>query len=275
MSLIHRDGGFGKEWRAGLKSLWPIAVVMILVITFAVGYLRSNASIESFWLLAMMIAFACPVSLLGLGFFDKEDFHPAGAFRSSPPAIRRSILGEKLAALGAQWAALAVLYIIICALLPPLWNRRWPPMLSENAPLAAQWGGAKIIYISLCAGMVSTALIVAFSLLMRLALFAGAFGLIAWVFCAKYISASAFGANIPIMAPAWDGAVRWFCFESIALSAALVGWVFFAACHTRLMERGAWLRAYLAILFGAIVIEMSYTIFLCDWRELVFVVFGM
>ena len=57
--------------------------------------------------------------------------------------------------------------------------------------------------------------------------------------------------------------------------AILLAWLFFVFCRTPLQELSATQRALLAIVFTIGAVEFFGTIYLCDFRDLAFIVFGV
>ena len=96
------------------------------------------------------------------------------------------------------------------------------------------------------------------------------------------VSGVFFAPLVMIMALDWvappsggEPSVWLWVWRNAVMAAALGAWLFYLFCRTAIQERGPGVRFAFGILFAVTAIELAATVFLCDFRDLLFIVTGM
>ncbi|MCX7014060.1 MAG: hypothetical protein NTW86_16155 [Candidatus Sumerlaeota bacterium] len=252
-----------KEWRAR-RWLLPLLLGLIAAAPFlcsAVPWLGTT----QYWeldpgraSLAMLSAFALGVAILSSTFLSPEEFDPARSFLYTLPIPRWRILGQKLRALAIQWLVLTALYVFLLAVwwkgAPPKWE--WVVFLK-----AILFSASAIVFVAILSLHLRSPIVTLVVCAIVLPL------VFAILFADGLAAIKESDKTIPLQARE--------VVNCLVAAALLIGWLFFLFCRTRLLELSLGARSLLGLLFAVIMLEIFFTIFLCDWRDLAFLVFGI
>jgi hypothetical protein len=246
-----------KEWRekrwilatlAGLIALFPLLVAPAMPV--AAPLPKDWADLA--WLL--WAPFGVGVLILGAMLFSAEEHDPARGFLYTLPISRGAILGDKLKTLGLSWLLLAAVAAAATHL------------HVGNALDGEAWAllgslvcfGALLTTLSVILGLHFRAVIVTLVVVTILAL-----PLVPVLFTEVFVGDFRLDLAVSLVLRCAIGV------------AALTGWLFFLFCRTGLQELQPTPRALLGLLFIVAALEVFATAFLCDWRDLAFILFGI
>lgn len=277
MKLIRNERDiFWKEWRTKRALLISVAAV-ILSIPLIILALRWGVEMSlprAYWmdidayLLVGLTVMTLGVAVVSATLFSREEHDPARGFLYTLPISRSEILGSKLRALGAHLGALAgvgaVAALIVLAI--------------RSADFEAAQRGA----LDHRSGAFTLALpvIIGFSAL-ALQIVAGALLTVIFSFHFRSPLVTTLIAPIPailmilLLRFSGAGGPTLFLIDNVILAGALVAWMYFVYCRTPLHELSDTKRVLLWLLFVAVFAELEFTFFLCDFRDLAFLVFGV
>jgi hypothetical protein len=272
-------GIFWKEWRAKARMMVCLAAAVFVGTPLAVALLRTNTFTffersNTDWVAASATIFALSAIALGAMLIGREEQDPARAYLYVLPVSRRRILAAKLAALASQWLALllalGLIYLWVGTILGPSQvGHSAPPSDMPSAGKPHDQIDIWLTVLFVCFGLIASLLAAILSLHVRsaiLTVFLAIFGILPLVMVLRVFASGS--ENL------FDGYVRSFVCAMV-LFLVLVAWLFFAFCRTPLQELGPTPRTLLALLFIVALAEFAFTVFLCDWRDLVFIAFGI
>jgi len=267
---LHERGLFWKEWREKrwLLALFALAMILIPVLLIAFGGLHRAGDVDEA-IFPVLGFFSLGVMALGALLLSREEEDPARAFLYTLPLSRGRILATKLGALASQWLVLALLLLVLAAL--HLLGREVPQNVQAALALEQSW---RIVFVFLLWSPLMLLLAAIFSLHLRSILVTLVLTL---VFCIPVVVVLSVGAGARLPGQSfWEEAPNVFLFGSCVLAAAmLAGWLFFLFCRTAIQEMGNTSRVLLALLFGVGAVEVIFTVFLCNYRDLIFILFGI
>lgn len=267
---LHERGLFWKEWREKrwLAATIALSMVLVPVAIVALGGLHRSVMVDEVIILILLI-FSLGVLALGARFLSREEEDPARAFLYTLPLSRSRIVAVKLGALAGQWALLAFILLALAALL----SSSESAMANEHAlqEMEQVWHMVSACLLWSLPGVLLAAI---FGLHLRSTLVTVVFALL---FCIPVVVVLSVGAGARLPGQSfWEEVPNVFLFGSCVLAAAmLAGWLFFLFCRTAIQEMGNTSRVLLALLFGVGAVEVIFTVFLCNYRDLIFILFGI
>jgi hypothetical protein len=195
--------------------------------------------------------------LLGATFFTRDEHDTARDFLYLLPVSRREILRVKIRAFLSQLFLFFVLALIPMLCLVGIQTVLAIGMLSLAA--AALAGFVTAILLLHCRTVILTlvgAVVCATALLV--------------IFVPDLVVS---GQGKLSQTEAW--AFWTVFFKLLAGAGLLAGWLFFVFCRKKLQELGATARILLAFLFAVTAFELFFTLFLCNPRDLIFILLGV
>lgn len=267
---LHERGLFWKEWREKrwLLVLFALAMILVPVLLIAFGGLHRAGDVDEA-IFPLLGLFSLGVLALGAVLLSRAEEDPARAFLYTLPLSRSRILATKLGALASQWLILALLLLVFAALL--LLGKEVAQNVQAALALEQSW---RMVFTFLLWSPLPLLLAAIFGFHLRSPLVAVVFTLI---FCIPVVAILSLGSGSGLPDPDfWEGSPNAFLFWSCLLAAAmLVGWLFFLFCRTAIQDLGNTSRVLLALLFGVGAVEVIFTVFLCNYRDLIFILFGI
>lgn len=257
----YERGLFWKEWRAKYIMLIALGVLLLLspyiaswfytVFEKSSGFpdISINDTISGSRCLVLLFG----VFIIGATFLTKEEHDPARSFLYALPIPRHRIAGIKLLSAFSHVAVLAIAFFVISAIhLTPTF--RW-------IALSVIIGSVVVVPVTATLNLHFRSVIVTI-LLSLIFLFP-----IVLIFFSHgvdvYTGQKPYILNVKSV------------IDCILTAAALLGWFFFVFCRTPLQELGGTARASLGLLFGIVTVEIVFTVFLCNFRDLAFIVLGI
>lgn len=238
---------FWKEWRA---KAWLLLVAPVAIfLGWAVKIPLGSSDYEGF-----LMSFAFSAALIGVTFMSGEEHDPARSFIYQLPISRREIFMIKL---GANALQLFLLLIVCMAVAVTLFSdlvRVWQDRPEEEFLFSLPfftlplWPMAAIFIYMLRSHIVAMALTAA--------------------------------AGIPVVAMLifqmeHGRDLGWLVGQSL-LFTLLLGVVFyFVFTRSAVQERGPNMRTFLSLLTVVAIVEAAFTLFMANWRDVLFIVFGV
>ena len=267
--------GFSQKnltWKEFKEKRWLLLSLVLLIPLAGLAGAGSYATfgahpgypgmIEDSLALGPLLYFFLGSFILGTQLFTRAERDPQSAFLYSLPVSRAKILSAKFKSLFIQWllfAALSLPWILyLCA----------KTTFSDSMNIAIALATATLALpamtlaavVSLYLRSTLTGLLVSITL----ALPAGFL-----LAVASHLAKDWYYAFYPAR-------VIGLLLVDVALTtAALMGWLYFLYCRKKLDELGAVQRTLLGLLFGVVLIELVFTFFLCDYRDLLYLLFGI
>ena len=257
----YERGLFWKEWRAKRVMLIALGVLLLLSPYIASWFYTvfeessgfPDISISDTISGSRCLVFLFGVFVIGAMFLTKEEHDPARSFLYALPIPRHRIVGMKLLSSFSHVAVLAIAFFVISDIhLTPTF--RW-------------------IALSVIIGSVVVIPLVAiFNLHFRSVIVTV---LLSVIFLVPIVLIFfSHGVDVYTGQEAYILSIR-SVFDCLITAAALLGWVFFVFCRTPLQELNGTARALLGLLFGVVTVEILFTVLLCNFRDLAFIVFGI
>jgi len=266
-------GGYDLFWKEWRTRGW-LLLLLAIVIFFSpwIGLLGETMLILEYSgesrlledLLSLGTAYLLSALFLGLVLFSREETDPARGFLYTLPLSRRRILQEKLASFGTGLLILAAVFMI-----------RFLPLSSE----ALLESGTNGILSAIVPFLVAAVPVVLFAGILSLHIRSVIVALlISVVFIIPLLVILAVG-NLPLDDDLFLNVPLvnhfWLFVDGLLLSLGLGLWLFYLYCRTPIFEMSSLKRVLFGILFGAVTIEVAATVFLCDFRDLVYILLGV
>jgi ABC-type transport system involved in multi-copper enzyme maturation permease subunit len=240
-------------WKERSEKRWlPLAlVVAMLLACLAVPISPFKSPPE--WIMCNLLIYYMALAAVGMMFISKEEMILEHGFLYQLPLSRVRIVWSKLSVVLRSW-----LFISLCSVFLNLWISG-----SQTVDYDSRYVGLTIVAgYSLGLPFLAFCIITSLHFQSRIVAFIVSMILpIPMLFCI-FIGSGAYGMEALVG-------------FSLLAAIALVGWLFFLFCRTPFMELSGMKRMLLLLLFSVVSAELAYTFFLCNYRELAFILLGL